>query len=184
MIGVIDVGGGMKAIYSAGLLDYCLDNKIYFDYALGVSAGSGNLMNYTSRQIGRAKSFYLDYSFRSEYLSMKNLFTKGEYCDLSYPYKILSNENGESPIDYETLFSSDTYFKGVVTNAQTGKAEYYGEETMSKNDYWISMASSAIPFVSKPYERYGKAFYDGGIADPIPLKQALADGCEKVVVIL
>lgn len=184
MIGIIDVGGGMKAIYSAGILDYCLDNKIYFDYALGVSAGSGNLATYTARQRGRNYIFYTDYTFRKEYMSVSNFFKKGEYCDLDYPYSILSNDDGESPLDYKRLMDSSTDLNVVATDAETGKPVYINQNKMKKNDYWIFKASSTIPVVSKPFERDGKRYYDGGIADPIPIKKALEDGCEKVVVVL
>lgn len=184
MIGIVDVGGGMKAIYSAGLLDYCLDNGIYFDYALGVSAGSGNLINYTARQKERLLRFYTDYSFRKEYMSLGNFIKNGEYCHLDYPYSILSHEDGEDPIDYEALIASSTVFNAVVTNLETGLPEYYGEETLAKNEYWLCKASSSIPIVSKPIEKFGNKYYDGGISDPIPLKRALEDGCDKVVVVL
>lgn len=184
MIGIIDVGGGMKAVYSAGILDYCLDNKIYFDYALGVSAGSGNLGTYTARQRGRNYIFYTDYTFRKEYMSAINFFRKGEYCDLDYPYSVLSNEDGESPLDYDRLMNSSTNLNVVATDAETGKPVYINRSEMKRNDYWIFKASSSIPVVSKPFERDGKRYYDGGIADPIPIKKALEDGCEKVVVVL
>lgn len=184
MIGVIDVGGGMKAIYSAGVLDYCLEKNIYFDYALGVSAGSGNLMNYAARQKERTYVFYTEYVFRKEYMSVSNFFRKGEYCDLDYPYSVISNEYGENPLDYDTLVASGTYFKAVVTNAETGEAEYYSEDDLARNDYWLCKASSTIPIVSKPFEKFGKRFYDGGIGNPIPLDKAFEDGCEKVVIIL
>ncbi len=184
MIGIIDVGGGMKAIYSAGILDYCLDNNIYFDYALGVSAGSGNLATYTSRQRGRSYLFYTDYTFRKEYMSVRNLLRKGEYCDLDYPYSVLFNEGGESPLDYDTMMNSSTDLNVVVTDSKTGEAKYFNRSELNRNDYWLFKASSTIPIVSKPFIRGGERYYDGGIADPIPIKRALEDGCEKVVVVL
>ncbi|MFY9283688.1 MAG: patatin family protein [Miniphocaeibacter sp.] len=184
MIGIIDVGGGMKAIYSAGVLDYCLDKKIYFDYALGVSAGSGNLTTYTARQRGRNYTFYIDYVFRKEYMSIRNFIKKGEYCDLDYPYSVLSNEDGENPLDYDTFIKSKTNLNVVATDAETGKAVYFNKKEMKRNDYWLCKASSTIPIVSKPFVRDGKRYYDGGIADPIPIKKALEDGCEKIIIVL
>ena len=29
--GIVDVGGGMRGIYAAGVMDYCLDHDIYFN---------------------------------------------------------------------------------------------------------------------------------------------------------
>lgn len=142
MIGIIDVGGGMKAVYSAGVLDYCLEKNIYVDYTLGVSAGSGNLINYVARQKERSYIFYTDYVFRKEYMSVSNILKKGQYCDQNYPYSIISDEFGENPLDYNTLVKSKTQFKAVVTNAVTGKAEYYSKDDLLRNDYWVCKASS------------------------------------------
>ena len=60
-IGIVDVGGGLRGIYPAGVFDYLLDNKIYLPYAIGVSAGSANVASYTARQKGRNKVFYEEY---------------------------------------------------------------------------------------------------------------------------
>lgn len=184
MIGIIDVGGGMKAVYSAGILDYCLDNKIYFDYAIGISAGSGNLATYTARQRGRNYKFYTEYIFRREYMSFSNFMRKGEYCDLDYPYSILSNETGENPLDYDKFINSKTDLYIVATDAETGKPVYFNKKDMDRNNYWAFKASSTIPIVSKPFIRNGKRYYDGGISNPIPIKRAFDDGCEKVILVL
>ena len=73
MLGMIDVGGGMRGIYTDGIYDYLLDHQITFDYCLGVSAGSANLMSYLALQRGRNKRLYVDYADRREYMSLSNL---------------------------------------------------------------------------------------------------------------
>ena len=63
-IGVVDVGGGFRGIYAAGVLDYCMDNHIQFDVGIGVSAGSANLISYAAGQRGRNLIFYTEYGQR------------------------------------------------------------------------------------------------------------------------
>lgn len=62
--GVIDVGGGLRGIYGAGVLDRCLEEDLRFDLCIGVSAGSANMASYLAGQYGRNKPFYDEYSFR------------------------------------------------------------------------------------------------------------------------
>lgn len=76
MTGIVDVGGGLRGIYGAGIFDYCMEQGIHFDYCIGVSAGSANVCSYIAGQKGRNYQFYTDYSFRKEYMSVKNLFQK------------------------------------------------------------------------------------------------------------
>lgn len=184
MTGIIDVGGGTRDSYGAGVFDYCLDHNIKFDYCIGVSAGSANCASYIANQRGRNYVFYTDYFFRKEYMSLSNFIKKGSYIDLDYVFGTLTNSNGENPIDYPTMQSSKTILKIVATNASTGKAVYFDKENMKQDDYRFLMASTSVPVVCKPYMIDGVGYYDGGIADPIPIDKALDDGCDKTVVIL
>ena len=79
--GVIDVGGGLRGIYGAGVLDRCMEEGVQFDCCIGVSAGSANMCSYVAGQHGRNKPFYQDYSFRKEYMSVGNLVHKHSYLD-------------------------------------------------------------------------------------------------------
>lgn len=185
MIGCIDVGGGLRDIYGAGVFDYLLDEKIYFDLCIGISAGSANCASYVARQRGRNKKFYTEYSLRKEAMSPKNIVKTGEYLDLNYIYGSLSQSDGESPLDYETLRNSETEFIVVATDAETGNPRYFNKrDDIRKNDYKIIMASSCLPFVSKPVEIYSREYFDGGISDPLPIQKALDKGCDKLVIIL
>lgn len=183
-IGIIDVGGGLRDIYGAGIFDYLLDNQIYLPYSLGISAGSANVASYTSRQRGRNKVFYEDYSFRKDYISFHNFVTKGSYIDLDYVYGTLSNEGGENPWDYDSAMKYDGEMVVAVSNAETGKQEYFYKKDFKKNDYGMLAASSCVPIVCKEYNWRGKKYYDGGISNPIPVEKAYEDGCSKVIVIL
>ena len=185
MIGYIDVGGGLRAVYGAGVLDYCADNNIKFDYYAGVSAGSANIASFMAEQRGRARRFYLEYTFRREYMSVYNFAKTGSYIDLDYIYTELSEESGEDPLDAEKFENNPAPLVVVATNAQTGKAEYfYKGKDIYKDEYDVFKISCTIPIVNRAYPLYGNFYYDGGLSDPIPIQKALDDGCEKVVVTL
>ena len=95
--GIVDVGGGFRGIYAAGVFDYCLDRDIHFDLSIGVSAGSANVMSYLAGQRGRNYKFYTEYALRPEYMGAKNVLKRGSYIDLDYVYGTLSNSTGEYP---------------------------------------------------------------------------------------
>jgi len=97
--GVIDVGGGFRGIYAAGVLDYCLDHDIRFDVGIGISAGSANMASFTARQARRNLRFYTEFGLRSEYAGLRNFLEKRSFVDLDYVYSTLSNSDGEYPID-------------------------------------------------------------------------------------
>ena len=99
MIGIIDVGGGQRDIYGAGVLDYCMKFGIRFDYCIGVSAGSANLASYLSGQSSRNFRFYTDYSFRKEYMGIAQFLSTGNYINLDYVYSTLANSDSEDPLD-------------------------------------------------------------------------------------
>ena len=183
-IGVIDVGGGMRAAYGAGVFDWCLDNGVHFDYCVGVSAGSANVVSYLAGQRGRNYVFYTEYDMRDECMSLGNFIKTGNFVDLEYAYGELSNEGGEYPLDFRAALENPAEFKIVATSALTGKACYFDKTDMSQNDYGAIKASSCVPAVNRAYYLDGTRYYDGGISDPIPLEHCFEAGCDKVVVIL
>ena len=182
--GIIDVGGGLRGIYGAGVLDRCMEEGIRFDCCIGVSAGSANMSSYVAGQHGRNKPFYLDYSFRKEYMSVSNLVRKHSYLDLDYVYGALSNSDGENPLDYPAVVNSPAELVVVATDARTGKPVYFTKEAIHQNDYRILMASCCIPVIDRPYYIEGVPYYDGGLANPVPLEKAKALGCDHLAVIL
>ena len=182
MLGIIDVGGGMRGIYTAGIYDYLLDHQITFDYCLGVSAGSANLMSYLALQRGRNKRFYVDYADRREYMSLSNLLKKGSYLDMDYIYSTLSDSRGEDPVDYDAFSASPSQYVVVATDARTGLPHYFTRTDVKRDDYAIVKASCCLPIACKPYWVDGVPYFDGGVADPVPYRRALADGCSKLVV--
>jgi len=185
LLGVIDVGGGMRGSFTAGVYEYLLDQGVQpFDYCVGVSAGSANLANFLAGQRGRELRFYLDYAFRKEYMSMHNMLRTGSYIDLDYPYGVLSGLGGEDPMDFEAFRASTARFEIVVTDAATGSPVYYDKSELAAGNLDPVKASCAVPGVCKPYPVHGVPGFDGGVADPVPYKRALEMGCDRIVVLL
>ena len=184
MTGIIDVGGGMRDIYGAGVLDYFLDNNITFDVCIGVSAGSANLASFLAKQRGRTYRFYAEFSSRKEYMSYGNMLKTGSFFNLDYIYSDLSDSDGECPLNFEELEKSESQLITVVTNADTGAAEYFTKNDIAKDDLWTIKASCAMPVACKPFIHDGKRYADGGVAAPIPVEKAIEMGCDKVYVII
>lgn len=182
--GIVDVGGGLRGIYAAGVLDYCMDHGIRFDLGIGVSAGSANLTSYCAHQRGRNYQFYTDYAFRKEYMSLENFISQKSYVDLDYVYSTLSCSNGENPLDYDAFRDNPMEMYVVATEAETGHPKYFDKSDIRQDDYNIMKASSAIPFVCRPYSVNGTAYYDGALSDPVPVEKAFQLGCDRVVLLL
>lgn len=184
MRAVIDVGGGTRDIFGAGVFDYFLEHGVTFDKCYGVSAGCANISSFLAGQQHRNYEFYTEYTMRKEYMSFNNYFKTGSYVDLNYVSEELSNTNGEYPLDFEKLKANPADFIIVAAVAETGETKYFTKEDMSINNYAPINASSCVPVVNKPYEIDGVEYFDGGIADPIPYQKALNDGCDELVIIL
>ncbi len=184
MVGIIDVGGGMRGVYTAGIYDYLLDHHIRMSYCLGVSAGSANLVSYLAGQRGRNRRFYTNYANRREYMSLHNFVTTGSYVDVDYIYSTLSDSRGEDPIDYAAFESNPSQYVAVATDARTGLARYFTRQDVHPDDFSVVKASCCLPIACRPYRIDGIPYFDGGVADPVPYRKALADGCDRVVVLL
>lgn len=182
--GVVDVGGGLRGIYAVGIFDHCLDVGIQFDLCIGVSAGSANIASYLAGQRGRNYTFYTEYAFRKEYMSLRNFLRRRSFIDLDYVYSTLSNSDGEYPLDYARIRDNPAEMIVVATDANTGEAKYFTKADVAQDSYDICKASSAIPFVCKPYEIGGVPYYDGALGDAVPIEKAFACGCDRVVLIL
>lgn len=182
--GVIDVGGGYRGVYAAGVLDYCMQNNIQFDVGVGISAGSANVSSYGAGQYKRNYQFYTEYGLRKEFAGIGNFVKKGSFIDLDYVYSTLSNSDGENPLDYTALVKSPMELYVVSTNAISGEAIFFSKSDLHQDCYDVFKASCAIPYVCKPYWIKGVPYYDGAISDPVPINKAMELGCEKIVVIL
>lgn len=186
MTGLIDVGGGMKCAYSAGLYDYFMDNGIEFDYYLGVSAGSMNLLSYIAGERGRNIRMYRSSATSSDYLSISNFVHTGAYMNYEKVRSDFYAEDGPDPFDFPTFYKNEKPFVISVTEAETGRTVYCDKSQMKDRDHLLDIvsASCCLPMVSKPITIDGKNYFDGGLAEPIPFRRAFEDGCDKLVVVL
>lgn len=182
--GVIDVGGGMRGSYGAGIFDWCMDNGIRFDCCIGVSAGSANVCSYLAGQRGRNLVYYTDYNLRSESMGVKNFIKTRNFVNLEYIYGTMSNAGGEYPLDFEAACANPADFIIVATSALSGKPYYFNVHDMKQDDYGAIKASCCVPAVNQAYYVAGSRYYDGGISDPIPVRKCLEEGCDKIVLIL
>lgn len=183
MLGIIDIGGGLRGVYTSGIYDYLMDNGIDIEYCLGVSSGSANLITYVAGQKGRTKRFYTEYSFEKKYLGAGSYIKNGMLINLDYIYSEITNSTGKDPLDYEAIKNSSKQFHCVTTVAKTAQPRYFTKDDMQQDDYTLLKACCAMPVACrKPIKFKGERFYDGGVSDPIPFKKAFADGCDKLII--
>ena len=175
-------GGGLRGVFTCGVLDCFMDHGIRFPFIVGVSAGACNGLSYMSGQRGRAKKSNIDLMDEHHYIGFKYLLTQGCIMD----FKLLFEDFPEKiiPYDYDAYFSNPTRFVMVTTNCLTGKAEYFEEKSSSERVMDIVRASSSLPFVSPITYVDGIPMLDGGIVDSIPVEHAMSQGYDKQVVIL
>jgi Predicted esterase of the alpha-beta hydrolase superfamily len=167
-------GGGMRGVFTCGVLDYFMDNKIRFPYTIGVSAGACNGLSYMSGQRGRAKFSNIDLLEKYHYIGIKHLFRKNNIMDFDllfhdFPEHIL-------PYDYDAYFSSAERYVMVTSNCLTGEANYFEEKSDKSRVIDIVKASSSLPIVCPIAYVDGIPMLDGGIVDSIPLQRAINDG--------
>lgn len=180
--GLILEGGGMRGVFTCGVLDCLMDRGIRFPYTIGVSAGACNGLSYMSGQRGRAKFSNIDLLKKYRYIGFKQLLTKRNIMDFdllfhTFPEQII-------PYDYEALARCTERYEMVTTSCLTGKACYYDEKHNPARIIDIVKASSSLPFVCPITYVDGEPMLDGGIADSIPLLRARELGFDNNVVVL
>lgn len=175
-------GGGLRGVFTCGVLDCFMDKGIRFPFTVGVSAGACNGLSYMSGQRGRAKASNIDLMEKYHYVGLKYLLTQKCIMD----FKLLFEDFPEKiiPYDYDKYFCNPDRFVMVTTNCLTGKAEYLEEKSFSARVMDIVRASSSLPFVSPITYVDGVPMLDGGIVDSIPVEYALNQGFDKLVIVL
>ena len=183
--GLVLEGGGMRGVFTSGVLDAFMKYKLYFHYIVAVSAGACNGLSYASRQPRRARISNIDMLVKYDYIGLRHLVTQGcifdpELLYRRFPYELI-------PYDYEEYFrncKNGDIFEMVVTNCQTGFAEYLSESSGDKHRLnELARSSSSLPYVSKIVTVDGKELLDGGIVDSIPVLRSIETGHETNVVI-
>lgn len=179
--GLILEGGGMKGIYTAGVLDFFLDKGILFSSVYGVSAGACHMCSYLSGQRGRARDVCVDYLDTRRYCSLESLITTGDLFNVDICYSLIPDYL--YPYDYETFRRYEGKAYSVATDIVTGRPEYFRIRDM-KADIVKIRASASLPLVSRNVKIGNKLYLDGGISDSIPLQQSVLNGNYKNVVIM
>ena len=180
--GLILEGGGMRGVFTCGVLDNLMDRGVRFPYTIGVSAGACNGLSYMSGQRGRGKFSNIDLLEKYRYIGIKQLLLKGNIMDFellfhTFPEQII-------PYHYDVLAQCEEHFEMVTTDCCTGRACYFEEKHNPKRVIDIVKASSSLPFVSPISYVDGVPMLDGGIADSIPLLRARELGYDNNLIVL
>lgn len=181
--GLVLEGGGMRGVFTSGVLDAFMKHDMYFNYIVAVSAGACNGLSYVSRQPRRARISNIDMLAKYNYLGIRHLVTQGCIFDPKLLYDRFPNKL--VPYDYDTYFSNRATFEMAVTNCLTGRAEYLSEKAGDRQRLLdICRASSSLPYVSKIVQVDGVPYLDGGIVDSIPVMRSIGLGHATNVVVL
>lgn len=180
--GLVLEGGGMRGVFTCGVLDNFMDRGIRFPYTIGVSAGACNGLSYMSGQRGRAKFSNIDLLDKYHYIGFRHLITKGSIMDFNllfeeFPTRII-------PYDYERYAKCVERYEMVTTDCATGQACYFEEKNDPKRIIDIVRASSSLPYVCHIAKVDGREMLDGGIADSLPIGRARDLGYDNNVVVL
>lgn len=175
-------GGGMRGVFTSGVLDAFMKHDLTFPYIVAVSAGACNGMSYVSHQPRRARISNIDYLARYKYIGLRHLVTQGCIFDRELLYDKFPNQY--LPFDFDTFFSSPMTFEMVTTNCLTGQPMYLSERHDRQRALDIVRASSSLPYVSKIVDVDGIPMLDGGIVDSIPLQHAIDMGHPTNVLVL
>lgn len=181
-VGLVLEGGGMRAVYSAGVMEFFLEQELFFPYVIGVSAGACNAASYLSKQKGRNKMVNIDFISDPRYLSWRNYFKHRQLFGMDFIFDEIPNRI--VPYDYDAFYQNESEFVIGTTDCHTGDPLYYKKSDYSKDLLQVLKASSSLPFVAPEVEFAGKTLLDGGISDPIPIKKAELDGFQRNLVVL
>lgn len=180
--GLVLEGGALRAIFSSGVCDGLLDGNIMADYVIGVSAGIAYGVSYVSRQPRRNLEVVTRFAPDRRYMGWRNLTDKSNrsYFGLKFAYDTIPNEL--VPFDYDAFAAFPGQVEAVVTNLNTGKADYLPVPRRDRESI-VLQATCAMPLLFPVFEINGQPYLDGGIGDAIPWRRAL-DKCDRVIVVL
>lgn len=181
-LGLVLEGGGLRGMFTSGILDVFMENGIKFDAMVGVSAGVLFGCNYKSNQPGRALRYNIRFKDDPEYMSWRSLITTGNFVNEQFSYNLLPNVY--DPLDFETYRKNPMKCYAVCTDIEEGCPIYKEIETADKSGLKWMQASASMPVFARPVEIDGRHYLDGGITDSIPLKFIQEKGYRRNVVIL
>ena len=171
-------GVAFRGIYTAGVLDYFMENNLNLDVCYGVSAGSLTATNYFAGSFGRSALLILENRFNKRYVGLPAFKESGSVVGFNFMFDDL---NKMYPLDEKRVFCTDRTLYITVTNMESGEAEYFTNHDDRDTFYKAIKAGASIPLVSKSVEINGKHYLDGGIATKIPIRKALLDNNKKII---
>lgn len=180
--GLVLEGGGTRCLFTAGILDYLMEHDIYFTDVYSVSASAYVAINYISKQVKRTKRSFLDYSKTEKIISVRSFLKTGCIYNIDLLFNRLPNEI--MPFDYDSFFNSDQRLTMSLTDLKTGDPVYINKYEGREHLMDMCCSSNSFPIISRTRFLDGRPMTDGGMADAIPIRKAVADRCKKMVVIL
>lgn len=174
-------GGAMRGIFAAGVLDAFLENSHHrFDFAVGVSAGSTNLIGYLAGDHGRSRRIITDHACRPDFINWQRFMAGGHLCDVHW---LWHQSRLEVPLSLEKHWQSKVPLWVVTTSVEDGAPRYF--ETRPDNLDDVMTASCSIPFAYRDFPTVaGHPMTDGGLADSIPVRWAYEQGAREITVVL
>lgn len=180
--GMILEGGGQRGIFTGGVLDYLMERRVAVPYVIGVSAGACNAVDYVAGQILRTKECMLDAQLDYELYGLHTMLRTRHFMNMDLIFDQFPNH--DYPFDFKAFVKSPMRCLIAVTNCLTGRAEFLEEYHSKARLMNICRASSSLPLASSMTTVDGVPMMDGGIADSVPVRRAMADGFEYNIVIL
>ena len=182
--GLVLEGGALRTIFSAGVCDGLLAGGVMTDYVIGVSAGAAYGVSYVSGQQGRNLEVATRFAPDKRYMGIGNLLRRDNrsYFGLYFTFRHIPEEL--VPFDYEAFAAWPGTMEAVVTNLNTGKADYLEVPRDAEGSSLLLQASCALPLMFPVFHIGGEPYLDGGVADGIPFERALKQGCERIIVVL
>ncbi len=180
--GLVLEGGGMRAIFTVGVLDCFMDHQLWFPYTIGVSAGVSNGLSYISRQRGRSRYSNIDLLKKHNYIGFSHFLRGKGYINMDFLFYEYPDKY--YPFDYDTCFASPGRFVMVTSNCLTGEPNYFEEKSNPDRLLAICKASCSLPVMCPLAFVDGIPMVDGGVCDAIPIRHAIEDGYERNVIIL
>lgn len=179
--GLMLEGGGMRGVYTIGVLDCLMGNGIEADYVVGVSAGACHGVSYVSGQRGRSMRVNRAYVGDKRYISLENYRKTGSLFGMEFIFGDIPDRL--DPFDYGAFYRSATDFEAGVTDVATGRPVFFAKPYVKPGNLLLR-ASSSIPCFAPMVAFEGGLYLDGGTACPLPVERAVEAGCDRVLVIL
>ena len=181
MAGVLFEGGAFRAIFSCGVMDALLEEKVMFPYCIGVSAGAADAASYVSGQKRRNLEIMERFRKDKRYFSKRNLLKEKSPFGIEFVFRTVANE--KIPFDMDVFQNYSGKFVITTTDAETGNVHYFQKEDVDRG-FKALQATCSLPVIFPPVEIDGRKYYDGGLSNPIPIDKLVRDGHRKALIVL